>query len=161
MFAGDFAGVALDAGFAAVLLAAGAFAAGLFATGALAAGTVLAALAAGTAMLVSSAGGVDEFEFASAVFELASAETAASAGASGLLDSTETLPFNAGIASSSADSMKHVAATMVTFDSTVAVPRGLNAELETLLVNNAPASVLPGCSRTAPIKARHEMKNIT
>ncbi len=56
--------------------------------------------------------------------------------------------------------MKTVAATIVILDSTVAVPRGPNAALETLLVNSAPASVLPGCSNTAPTNAMHEIKKI-
>ena len=76
-----------------------------------------------------------------------------------MLDKTETLPVNAGIARSRADSINVVAATIVTFDSTVAVPRGLKAELDTLLVNNAPASVLPGCSKTAAMSTTHERKN--
>ena len=63
---------------------------------------------------------------------------------SGLLESTETLPVKAGIASIKADSIKTVAAIIVVFDKTVAVPREPKALLEILLVNNAPASVLPG-----------------
>jgi len=63
---------------------------------------------------------------------------------SGLLERTETPPFNAGIASINADNMKTVAAIIVVFDKTVAVPREPKALLEMLLVNNAPASVLPG-----------------
>jgi len=47
----------------------------------------------------------------------------------------------------------------VIFESTVAVPRGPNELLFTLLVNNAPASVLPGCNRTAPTRAMHDKKN--
>ncbi len=102
-----------------------------------------------------------EFAFASAVFALASViATGASAGASGLLESTETLPVNAGIASNRADSMKAEAATIVTFDKTVAVPRGASAELDTLLVNKAPASVLPGCNRTAATRTRQDKKKI-
>ena len=57
---------------------------------------------------------------------------------------TETLPFNAGIASKRAVSINVVAAPIVIFDKIVAVPRGPKAALETLLVNSAPASVLPG-----------------
>ena len=109
----------------------------------------------------------DVFEFESAgaaVFELASAvfasvEDDVCVGSSGLLFKTETFPVRAGIASSNADSMNIVAAPIVTFDKTVAVPRGLSAELETLLVNSAPASVLPGCSKTAATSTRHERKN--
>ena len=59
-------------------------------------------------------------------------------------ESTEIFPLNAGIEINNAVSIKMIAATIVIFDSTEAVPRGPNAALETLLVNNAPASVLPG-----------------
>jgi hypothetical protein len=97
------------------------------------------------------------FEFVSAV--VASVEAGASVGASGLLLKTETFPVNAGIARSKAESMNIVAAAIVTFDKTVAVPRGARAELETLLVNNAPASVLPGCSKTAATSTKQERKN--
>ena len=82
-----------------------------------------------------------------------------SAGASGLLESTDTLPVNAGMDNRSADTIKIAAAAMVIFESTVAVPRGLNAELETWLVNKAPASVFPGCSKTEATSAKHERKN--
>jgi hypothetical protein len=83
----------------------------------------------------------------------------ASAGVSPTLCKTETLPCNAGIEISSAVSMKTLAATIVTRPNTEAVPRGPNAVLEILLVNNAPASVLPGCSNTEPINRTHEAKN--
>jgi hypothetical protein len=63
---------------------------------------------------------------------------------SGLLERTETPPLRAGIESISADSIKIVAAMIVVFDKTVAVPREPKALLEILLVNNAPASVFPG-----------------
>ena len=106
------------------------------------------------------------FEFASAgaaVFEFASAEfvsvEAEASVASGLLFKTETFPVSAGIANKRADNINIVAAPIVTFDKTVAVPRGASAELETLLVNNAPASVLPGCNKTAAISTRQERKN--
>jgi len=93
-----------------------------------------------------------EFEF---VLEFAGA----SLEVSGLLESTEILPVSAGIESSNAESIKVAAAAIVTFESTVVVPRGANAELEILLVKSAPASVLPGCSNTAATRARHERKN--
>ncbi len=107
------------------------------------------------------------FEFESddvAVLELAfslfsSVEAGASAGVSGLLLKTETFPVNAGIERNNADSIKIVAALIVTFDRTVAVPRGVNAELEILLVNKAPASVLPGCSNTAAMSTKQDRKN--
>ena len=79
--------------------------------------------------------------------------------ASSLPERTETLPLNAGIDISRADSMNVIAAPMVNFAKTDAVPRGANAVLETLLVNRAPASVLPGCSSTDAISMKHEMKN--
>jgi hypothetical protein len=78
---------------------------------------------------------------------------------SGLVESTETPPFKAGIASISADSIKTVAAIIVVFDKTVAVPREPKALLEMLLVNKAPASVFPGCSKTAMISTMQERKN--
>jgi hypothetical protein len=68
--------------------------------------------------------------------------------------------LNAGIEIINADSMNKTAATIVIFDKTVAVPRGPNALLFTLLVNSAPASVFPGCSKTAPTRKMHETKNI-
>ena len=136
-------------------------------------------LAAGAALALEfagafAAGAAFAFEFGSvtgAVFELASgaavlafASVVLAAGVStvesGLLERTETFPVKAGMASKRADSIKAEAATIVTFDKTVAVPRGASAELETLLVNNAPASVLPGCKRTAATRTRQDKKNI-
>ncbi len=72
---------------------------------------------------------------------------------------TDTLPVNAGIEINKAEIIKIAAATIVTFDKTDAVPRGENAVLETLLVNKAPASVLPGCRSTEPTKTIHAIKN--
>jgi len=74
--------------------------------------------------------------------------------------STEIFPVNAGIEISSAEIMNMIAATMVSLESTEAVPRGPNAALDTLLVNKAPASVLPGCSNTAAMSTMHERKKI-
>lgn len=109
-------------------------------------------------MLASAAAGAAVFVLAStagfAVFAVLAAVP------SGLLDKTETLPVKAGIDKSSAESMNRMAAVIVTLDRTVAVPRGANAELETLLVNNAPASVLPGCKSTAAMSTMHERKNM-
>ena len=83
-----------------------------------------------------------------------------SAGASSALPcKTETLPLKAGIDIISAEIMNKAAAPIVNFESTDAVPRGEKAVLETLLVNNAPASVLPGCSKTEPISTTHDIKN--
>ncbi|GAC1403535.1 MAG: hypothetical protein NVSMB56_18400 [Pyrinomonadaceae bacterium] len=52
-----------------------------------------------------------------------------------------------------------IAAPIVIFDKIVAVPRGPNAVLETELVNNAPASALPGCSKIEMIKVMHDSAN--
>jgi len=105
------------------------------------------------AALASASAGRAAFELSSAVFAIISA------GVSGLLDNTDTFPVIAGIDSKSAVSINVDAAAIVTFESTVAVPRGANAELDTLLVNSAPASVLPGCSKTAATSTIHERKN--
>jgi len=136
----------------AAALAAGALLAGAaFAAGAFVAGTVFEfASGAGAVFAFSSVGTATfAFEFASVV----------AAGSSGFDERTDTFPVRAGIESIRAVTMNDVAATIVTFDKTVAVPRGAKAELETLLVNKAPASVLPGCNKTAAIKIRHERKN--
>jgi hypothetical protein len=111
-------------------------------------------LVAGTSVLAAGA----TFAFASGT--LVSVDTGTSVAVSGFAESTETLPVSAGIAKRSADNMKAIAAPIVIFDNTVAVPRGANAELDTLLVNRAPASVLPGCSKTAATKTKQERKNI-
>ena len=115
------------------------------------------ASAAGVAELaLASVAAVFAFAFASEVFELA----AASVDVSGLLDRTETFPVRAGIDNISAEIMNTHAAVIVTFDKTVVVPRGANAELDTLLVNKAPASVLPGCRSTAATRIRQERKKM-
>jgi hypothetical protein len=75
------------------------------------------------------------------------------------LFSTETPPLNAGIEIIRADIIKTTAAAIVILERTVAVPRGPKALLFTLLVNRAPASVLPGCSKTAPTSTMQERKN--
>ncbi len=136
--AGALAAVALLGGAAFV---AGAFVAGAAFEFASAAGAVFAFASVGTATFA--------FAFASVV----------AVGSSGFDDRTDTFPVSAGIESIRAVIMNDVAATIVTFDKTVAVPRGAKAELETLLVNKAPASVLPGCNKTAATKIRHERKN--
>ncbi len=134
-----FAGAgALAGAFFAGALAAGAFA--LTAAGgaafafAFAGAAAFAFASAGFAVFaLASAGAV--FAFASTVFEFAFA-VVAPVGASGLLDKTETFPVSAGIAKNNADNMNVVAAMIVILDKTVAVPRGANAELDTLLVKS-------------------------
>lgn len=122
----------------------------------LAAGAAALALAAGADSVAVLAAGAAGSAFA---FELLAVDAGASAGVSGFADSTETLPLNAGIEISRAEIIKTTAATIVIFERIVVVPLGVNAELEILLVNNAPASVLPGCKSTAPTSTTHEMKN--
>ena len=107
---------------------------------------------ASTATLVFALASTLAFVFASVV-------GVASAGVSATVSKTETPPFKAGIASINADSIKTLAATIVIFDKIVCEPRGWNAVLEILLVKSAPASVLPGWSRTLAISATQDMKN--
>jgi hypothetical protein len=69
--------------------------------------------------------------------------------ASGAVDcSTECEPVTPGSESVSANSMKPAAAPIVIFDKMLAVPRGPNAVLETLLEKRSPAPDLPGCNST-------------
>jgi hypothetical protein len=83
----------------------------------------------------------------------------ASAGVAGAELSTDVPPLKDGREINSAEIMNMTAAAIVIFDKTVAVPRGPNALLLTLLVKSAPASVLPGCSKTAPTRTMHDAKN--
>ena len=107
------------------------------------------------------------FELSVAMFVFAGSVNCSAAGASAGASvvasvplRTEIFPVSAGIEIKSAEIIKMIAATMVSLESTEAVPRGPNAALETLLVNKAPASVLPGCSNTAAMSTMHETKNI-
>jgi len=126
------------------VLAAGATGADAFAFAAGAADSGWAVLAAGAAD--------SEFEFPVV-------DAGAEAGVSGFAESTDTLPLKAGIEISKAETIKTTAATIVIFERIVVVPRGVKAELEILLVNKAPASVLPGCKSTEPTSTMHEAKN--
>ena len=77
---------------------------------------------------------------------------AAGAG-SGIPDcNTEVVPLMRGSDKHNAMSMKAAAAPMVILASSVWVPRGPKAVLETELENSAPASAFPGCSKTATTK---------
>ncbi len=140
--------------------AAVAFAGAVFAFAALSLNASVAGVSIRLLLLLFAVGSVAGL--GTTVFEsvAAGASAVVSIGASGLLDKTDTFPVKAGIARNSADNMNVVAAAIVSFDNTVAVPRGLKAVLDTLLVNNAPASVLPGCSKTEATSTRHERKNI-
>ena len=120
------------------------------------AGTEFDSVVPGAAAFALVSGAV--FALAAGALELELA--GASAGASGFEERTETFPFIAGIEISKAMRKNTTAAPIVSLDKTVAVPRGPNAELEILLVNNAPASVLPGCSRTAATRTTQEIIKI-
>ena len=72
---------------------------------------------------------------------------------------TELVPFTNGSDKHNATSMNAAAAPMVILASNVCVPRGPNAVLETELENKAPASALPGCSRTATTKITQARTN--
>ena len=139
-----------------VALALLAFAAFAFATGI----TVLTVVFPVTVLVLTVIFGC-KFASGATIFAFASAGAAAGAVSVGalLVCRTETFPVKAGIERNKAESIKTTAATMLIFARTVCVPRGLKAELEILLVNNAPASVLPGCNKTDAIKTMQETKN--
>ena len=118
---------------------------------------------AGTAFTGSVFAAAGTAAFASAVFAgavLVFVSAGAWAGVSGLAESTDTLPVIAGIEISNAERKNAVAAAIVSLDNTVAVPRGPKAALDILLVNRAPASVLPGCSKTVATRTMQERKKI-
>ena len=73
--------------------------------------------------------------------------------------STERVPVTAGNDNVKAISMNAAAAPIVIFDRTLAVPRGPNAVLETLLEKRSPAPDLPGCSRITTISTTHDSMN--
>ena len=80
--------------------------------------------------------------------------------ASGAVDcKTECEPVTPGSESISAKSMKPAAAPIVIFDKMLAVPRGPNAVLETLLENRSPAPDLPGCNNTTTTRIMQERIN--
>lgn len=72
---------------------------------------------------------------------------------------TECVPFTPGSDSVKAININAIAAPIVTFAKMFCVPRGPNAVLETLLVNRAPASALPGCSSITTISTAQERIN--
>ena len=71
----------------------------------------------------------------------------------------ELEPLMPGSDNVNAISMKAIAAPIVIFARMFCVPRGPNAVLDTLLVNKAPASALPGCNNTTTISTRQERIN--
>jgi hypothetical protein len=64
---------------------------------------------------------------------------------------TDRVPVTAGNDSIKAINMKAAAAPIVIFDKTLAVPRGPNAVLDTLLEKRSPAPDLPGCKSITTI----------
>ncbi len=68
---------------------------------------------------------------------------------------TERLPVIAGSDKISAISINATAAPIVIFESSVCVPLGPNAVLETELEKSAPASDLPGCNRIVTTRMTH------
>jgi len=72
---------------------------------------------------------------------------------------TEFVPVTIGNESIRANNMNPAAAPIVIFESTVWVPLGPNAVLETELENSAPASDFPGCSNTVTTRMTHDKIN--
>ena len=72
---------------------------------------------------------------------------------------TEFVPVMNGNESIRANNMKPTAAPIVIFESSVCVPLGPNAVLDTELENNAPASDLPGCNKTVTTRMMHDKIN--
>jgi hypothetical protein len=72
---------------------------------------------------------------------------------------TELVPVIAGSDSTKANNINPAAAPIVIFASSVAVPLGPNAVLDTELENSAPASDFPGCSKIVTIKMTHDKIN--
>ena len=80
--------------------------------------------------------------------------------ASGAVDcKTEWEPVTPGSESINAKSINPAAAPIVIFERMLAVPRGPNAVLETLLENRSPAPDLPGCSNTTTTRMTQERIN--
>lgn len=74
-------------------------------------------------------------------------------------DKTELDPVTPGNDKVKAISMNAIAAPIVILAKMFCVPRGPNAVLETLLVNKAPASALPGCSRITTTSTKQASMN--
>jgi hypothetical protein len=72
---------------------------------------------------------------------------------------TELVPVTIGNERIRANSMNDAAAPIVIFDNNVCVPLGPNAVLETELENSAPASALPGWSKTVTTSTTHARIN--
>jgi hypothetical protein len=78
------------------------------------------------------------------------------AGSSACDSNTDREPVRVGRPRVSAINMNAAAAPIVIFARRLAVPRGPNAVLETLLEKSAPASALPGCRRITTTRMKHD-----
>ena len=91
---------------------------------------------------------------------LAAGEAAGVGVASASVDcNTDCEPVIPGKESVSAMSINAAAAPMVIFDRMLAVPRGPNAVLETLLENRSPAPDFPGCNKMTMTSTMHDKIN--
>jgi hypothetical protein len=72
---------------------------------------------------------------------------------------TERVPVTPGSESINAINMNEAAAPIVILASTLAVPRGPKAVLDTLLEKRSPALDLPGCSNTTTTSTTQERMN--
>jgi hypothetical protein len=73
---------------------------------------------------------------------------------------TDDEPVTPGKDKVSATSMNAAAAPIVIFDKMLAVPRGPNAVLETLLEKRSPAPDFPGCNKITTTSTMHDKINI-
>jgi len=91
---------------------------------------------------------------------LAAGEAAGVGVASASVDcKTELEPVTPGNESVNAMSINAAAAPIVIFERMLAVPRGPNAVLETLLEKRSPAPDLPGCSSITTMSTTHARTN--
>ena len=91
---------------------------------------------------------------------LAAGEAAGVGVASGsVVCKTDCEPVTPGRDSVSAISINAAAAPIVIFDKMLAVPRGPNAVLETLLEKRSPAPDFPGCSKITMTSTMHARIN--
>ncbi len=72
---------------------------------------------------------------------------------------TERVPVIIGSDSINANNINPIAAPIVIFASSVCVPLGPNAVLETELENSAPASDFPGCKSIVTTRTMHDKIN--
>jgi hypothetical protein len=117
--------------------------------------------AAGEAVTFADAAGADAAGDGAGAMLAAGDGCGAGVGvASAVVDcKTECEPVTAGNESIKAMSMKAAAAPIVILDKMLAVPRGPNAVLETLLEKRSPAPDFPGCKSTTTTRTMHAKIN--